>query len=74
MTEHPFLEMYYMFTFLCCASFAGIILTGLISALYGKDSAVSKVAIIIMVLAFLVSMVVIITPYSALQILYKRFY
>jgi len=69
--EQPFLEMYYTFVFLCCASFAGMILVGIVSALFGRDSIVAKVVLILLCCVFLFSMVVIITPDRYLETIYR---
>ena len=69
--EQPMLEMYYTFVFLCCASFAGMILIGFISALYGKDSIVTKVVLIFLCTVFIFSMTVIITPLKFLETIYR---
>lgn len=69
--EQPMLEMYYTFVFMCCGSFAGIILIGFIAALWGKDSTVTKVVLIFLCMIFLFSMVVIITPLKFLETVYR---
>jgi len=72
--EQPMLQMYYTFVFMACGSFSGMILIGFISALYGKDSAVSKAVLVLLCVVFIVAMVVIITPTTFLEIIYRRWY
>jgi len=72
-TTQSMLQMYYIFVFMACGSFSGMILIGFISALYGKDSAVSKAVVVLLCVVFIVAMAVIITLTSFLEISYRRF-